>query len=778
MNSAPTESIADRAPHPFSADRPISVASEDLLDRTRFTESLANSIKGWREKDSLVVGLHGPWGCGKTSLKNLVLDALDANSKFAPDVIEFNPWQWSSQSQIAEGFFREVEISLGRGRAPDDRERAAKWRAYASYLNFGAHVLESLRNALTLLAGSASVVFGLSTIIGHPALKGAGVILAIICLLMVALFKWGGETADKIASTLLARDEVRAKGLAETKAELKQLMLKREYPLIVILDDLDRLSAEEIALLFQLVKTNADFPNMIYLLVFQRDIVERALEASTAGAQVTSGREYLEKIIQVGFDIPRVEQTRINRILDQRLTQIYAGIEFDSNRLTELYFDGLQHFFRTLRDVKRYLSMLDFHMGQFRIGDSFEVNPVDLTAIEVLRIFEPNVYSQLSGLKHELTRFRDHEGDERRKEAKAAIDGLVQKAKEDNREHVLEIIKELFPMIQQFYGGYGYSGGFEENWFRDRRICHPDVFDRYFLLRIPEGDVSQADIDRLLACTNDRDKLLAELRALKQRGLLSVMLDRFEAYKQKVPLTHATQFISAFIDFADEIPDELGGMMSLSAVQHASRIVYWFLKQEPSQQKRGDLLTEAARNSHGVFLTVAEAQSNDRDDKEGKKEKNPDAYLIDEENAEILKQISVEKIKSASVSGDLLNSPQLQYLLYRWKAWGGPDAPSEWLKGVVNTDTGLRKILVAFMSRSTSQTIGSRVANVHWRFDLSGLEEFIDPIDFQKRVEELSQDSISDTEMRAIHALHKVIKRKADGKPYDGYRTWLDDDDE
>ena len=92
--------------HPFSTDRPIDNARDDLLDRTKFAQSLAESIKGWRERDSLVLALHGPWGCGKTSIKNLVLESLGSDADKGLDVIEFAPWQWSSQSQIAEAFFR------------------------------------------------------------------------------------------------------------------------------------------------------------------------------------------------------------------------------------------------------------------------------------------------------------------------------------------------------------------------------------------------------------------------------------------------------------------------------------------------------------------------------------------------------------------------------------------------------------------------------------------------------------------------------------------------
>ncbi|WP_442878434.1 P-loop NTPase fold protein, partial [Cetobacterium sp.] len=47
-----------------------------------------------------------------------------------------------------------------------------------------------------------------------------------------------------------------------------------------------------------LIKANTDFPNVIFLLLFQKDIVEKKLSDSTQ-----SGENYLEKIIQIPFTI-------------------------------------------------------------------------------------------------------------------------------------------------------------------------------------------------------------------------------------------------------------------------------------------------------------------------------------------------------------------------------------------------------------------------------------------------------------------------------------------
>src|SRR3972149_4130714 len=114
--------------HQFSADRPVTSYKEDLLGRSGFAESLASAIKDWAGNDSLVITLYGPWGSGKSSIKNMVLEFLHASKEDCPYVEEFNPWQWSGQEQLAEAFFREIGTVLGRADKTKGKKRAAKWR--------------------------------------------------------------------------------------------------------------------------------------------------------------------------------------------------------------------------------------------------------------------------------------------------------------------------------------------------------------------------------------------------------------------------------------------------------------------------------------------------------------------------------------------------------------------------------------------------------------------------------------------------------------------------
>lgn len=66
---------------------------------------------------------------------------------------------------------------------------------------------------------------------------------------------------------------------------------------------------------FQLVKALADFPNTVYLLAFDYKVVIQALKKVQHG----DGKEYLEKIIQVPFEIPAPSIDTIHKTLFSKL---------------------------------------------------------------------------------------------------------------------------------------------------------------------------------------------------------------------------------------------------------------------------------------------------------------------------------------------------------------------------------------------------------------------------------------------------------------------------
>jgi len=103
----------DKDLYGFSSDRPIKTAEDDLLERSKFAKDIAHALSNWHGKDSLVVALHGDWGSGMSSIKNMAISELEKTEN-TPDIIEFSPWEWAAQDKITAAFFQEISTVLGQ----------------------------------------------------------------------------------------------------------------------------------------------------------------------------------------------------------------------------------------------------------------------------------------------------------------------------------------------------------------------------------------------------------------------------------------------------------------------------------------------------------------------------------------------------------------------------------------------------------------------------------------------------------------------------------------
>ncbi len=753
--------------HPFSADRPIGDRSEDRLGRRGFAETLAHAVRQWRGSDSLVIALYGPWGSGKSSVKNMVLDTLAADQQGAgrPLVVEFNPWQFANRDQLTEAFFREVGVGLGRqeGATQGDRKRlASRWRAYAAYLQAGASFIDVLRGPIFWgLLALAVALAGASM----ADIRTGGFLLAGGLVLFAALLRGSSKFAEAVAQAIRTREEANRKTLKEVKEEIANDLRTLPAPLLVVMDDVDRLAAMEVQQLFQLVKANADFPNLVYLLLFQREVVEQSVEKLSPGL---SGRDFLEKIVQVGFDIPTADQQQLDKILFEGLDKVLtdAAIErhFDKQRWGNLFIGGLQPYFGSLRNVHRFLSTLSFHFGLFRGERSFEVNPIDLIGLEVLRLFEPNVYRAIARNKKLLTEGANRDSRGTDEEKRRAIHNILEDALQERRDSVREIMTRLFPRTEWAFGGTNYGPDFEEQWFRDLRVCSPEVFDRYFQFAIPEGDISQSALDRLLTTVGDREALRAELRELAAQDLLGVAMDRLEAYKETISLEHAVPFITALLDAGEDLPADRSSFFRIGPDMHAIRVIYWYLRREQDGGRRDEVLRTAIRDTGGLYLPVKLISVEDDREERGR---DPAQRLVTDAALAELRQLCVGRIRAAAAEGRLSTHPLFNYLLYRWREWADVEEARAFSGELTQTPEGAIHFVTGFLQRGTSFGATDFVGRERWYIRLENLEDFVRWEAIEERLQTVQLDSLSDRERQAVEAFRLAVQRRRRGLPPD-----------
>jgi predicted KAP-like P-loop ATPase len=489
-----------------AADQPVRSVDDDLLGRGPFAAALAGAIAGWREPESLVVALTGPWGTGKSTIKNFVIEALRAMpNDERPDLLSFTPWDVAGSGTAGDRLLREIATALNHPDASAaDRARAAKWEEWAAALNLTAAVPAAtprIAAGAVFVAGLAAV--GASALLHAPAFELTIQIVGIVATAIGGVLAASATLAQRAATFFSARSKRRERTLETLKGELRDAMADRERQLIVIVDEIDRVPASEMQLLLRAIRANADFPQVVFLLVFERAVVEKAI----ADQAHVDGGEYLKKIIQIPFSIPLTESRRVQKVLfrqlDETLDDLPGNVPFDQRRWGNLFFGGVNQYIKTLRDVYRYVTTVEFHAGVFRATGTMEVNQIDLLGLEALRVFEPAVYDALPEHRRLLLEGPGRSHRDKQDDAQAEFARLLERAPEKNREAVKQILAVVFQPIEWLVQNYRFGSGFEEGWERELRACSERYFDRYFLLALPEGDVSQRDVEVVLAAASD-----------------------------------------------------------------------------------------------------------------------------------------------------------------------------------------------------------------------------------------------------------------------------------
>lgn len=736
--------------HFFSLERPIRTLAEDELGRKGFATAVSKVIAQWKGRDSLVLAIYGPWGSGKSSIKNMILDAL-AHQNAETISLEFNPWEWAGQEKVFEGFFSELSSKLGSVDASKKAAKAAnRMRMYGTLLSAAGSISGPFR----------WVLVGLFTVLGFvgvsphplsPLLLTIVHILGVVALLAAVGLAAFGETANKIADYLTAKAEATRESVADAKTKLHALLGSLTKNVLVIVDDVDRLTPEGIRMVFQLIKVNADFPNLIYLLLLQRDTIETALGETGK----VDGAQFLEKVVQVGFDIPKLSATKLEEYLEAAISRIVQGTpadrRFDSQRWGKLFVSAIKPYFRNLRDVKRFSSTLSFHFELYRNGDTFDANPIDLIALEVLRQFEPAIYQRLYIAKELLTgRSKSPLGSVLTPEKNEAAEALIGSANRSNEAKA--ILVNVFPPLARALvklkgtdtTSQPHNAAFRGEWLKDLRPCHPDMFERYFRFSLSGEDLSESELSSLLAAAGDRDSFVRKLTELNEKGLLGAAVVALGVNSQLISNENPVPFVTGLLDMERQLFLQRvnRGVAEVPIDIQAVLIVRSVVQKRPVET-RSPVLHDAITQTTALYLPMISFESSDKERQEAI---DP---LVSEGEAKSLQELCVEKIRGAKQRGELLSHPWFRYILQFWTKWGSQEEVSTWFATTSDSDSGLLPLLQAFIE-PRNLIDGGRILTTEYRFALEEFARYMKPDDVTERIRRLAS---AKTEHQAVYLL-------------------------
>ena len=654
----------------LSPDSPIETAKNDKLGRKSFAQALAKALAGFSGEDSFVVGIHGKWGTGKSSILNLLVERIDNQNKLGGEklyAMRFNPWNFSDQNQLIFQFLRQFRAHL-KGNSQQIEGLLTSLDDYAAALT---PPLELLPHGTLLSSGFK----GIQKLLGST--KDVNVLF------------------DQIAS--------------------QSKKLKRRT--VVLIDDIDRLTAAETRQIFQLVKLTARFPYVIYVLAFDREAVADAFKQMG----VTSGEEYLEKIVQVSFDIPPIAEASLTSFITSdldNLLKVYNPAHFDSIRFGNLFHAGLRKRFRSLRDVRRFMNGLEFGLGL--IGS--ELNAVDFIGIEALRIFSPKIFDVIRGNKSvfagHVDPFMETAG------SKKYLDEVNQllDPTDELTEESKDLLLELFPKLAYAYGKTKYGHEWETEWEKTYRIATERYFDAYFALTLSESEISVQEVGSFIVESGNQEKLEEILRQWTHEGKLKNAIESLRYRLIEVPPRNLRNVFGALVNIGD-MASEKGAIFAKQIPEYwnVRWAIFDVLDRLPLEHRVSIVKeTFSASWSLKTMLNVTALIE------QVKKENAQKHTEFGDQDIEQIKAIVVERIRaSAKNARSLILNPAMPLILDRWKTWGKSfEEVQAFLTQAISTDDDLINFVDSFIHQSHSTS--GRVVKTQNRLSIQALSEFID----------------------------------------------------
>lgn len=546
------------------ADKPISFCAEDKLGRKNFANQLAKTLVNLNSDDTFTVGLFGKWGCGKTSLVNMVLEEIEhiqaasaAEQKLI--VVHFEPWNFTDTSQLLTQFFVGLANEL-----QTDTDKA---------LNSIGKALVTYSNAFSLLEFIPGV--------GKPAAEFAK------------------EVSTQVGEML--KTELVEYDVQKQKNKVIQLLEDQPNRILVVIDDIDRLNNEQIRYIFQLITSVAKFPKLTYLVVFDKEIVVEALK----GVQSGYGQDYLEKIIQMPIQIPDIQRSDLRKLLTEQLEQIKAefnDVSFNERHWKQCYQTCVEPFITHLRDVYRLCNALRFKLSSI----SSEVEFTDMLAISVLEIHHPLVYEWVKSNKSILTGEHDvlsliinNPPKDWLAYYKEQLQGIIiQERPNASPEHetdvVVRFLSKLFPYFERKIGEQ--SEVYENDVLKHyNQVGHSEKFDRYFQLDIDRIAYRNANVENVLYGLSEAD-IITFLFQLEKKDASYEFLRDVQNRIGELSGDRAKVLVRALIESVKALKTSTPrGVFAINAGTLAEDMLPEIIKQIPAEERTAfisDLISE------------------------------------------------------------------------------------------------------------------------------------------------------------------------------------------
>lgn len=674
----------------YNSDKPIEYSEQDLLGRTTFSKQLGEAIYKYDGKDGLVLGVFGKWGTGKTSILNMVvneINLLSENEDNRPIIVNFSPWNYTDKDNLISLFFRVLKNRLDMDKDEEKRKKIGK--ALADY----SDALDAL--SLVPMVGS-----GLAAIL---------------------------KTIAKAQGAELSKDV----DIDTTKESLELVLSDTNQKIIVIIDDIDRLTNTQIRDIFQLVKQVGNFPNIIYVLSMDRDVVCRALES----VHNIDGAEYLEKIVQIPFEIPALLKPRLREIflkkLEDTVNTINDNLKIDKSYWSEVFANCIEPYIKTLRDVNRVINTFQFRYKILYEETAFE----DMVALTTIEVLEPQLYQWIGRHKDLLCSTYSH-----------SFSALLRNKSNYRKEIVDELEKigiktdtgikfltTLFPVfaddIHEHKVGYTSS-----NIRETMRVAQEERFDSYFMFDLKEIPVSRNLINDCINKMRVED-LIATITQINDEGNIEYFIDELRTLVETIPYERLGLLSSVILNKL-YIFSNNSGFLSLSAYNKAEFLAFDIMNRINDESERYSLIKSVVENTNKEQLGTIAYFINRIELSHGRlagKEEHIEKQLINLPHLIDIESRYISKINEITLSEAIIDIREFNIAFYLWDCLD-KDRAQTYLKNILKDDINVLKFICAIAHDSISSN-----NDVSWYFPLDQYSTYISKDIIYEKIQEFDK---------------------------------------
>jgi len=316
--------IPDSCGKVFLEDKPMDY---DLLNRSEIIDTMCDAIKLPAHKTSITVGLNGKWGSGKTTIIANVKKKLEEDELI--DLIDFNAWSYENPIAVINNLLETVLPHIESGY---DEIQITKMK------NKIIHAIFSANSHVKNFEG---------------------------------VFIDSNEPS-----------------LSDIKNQLNKYLSVTNKKIVVVIDNIERMDSKNSVLLLKTVADILSLNHITYILVYDKERLEYALEKENID------KAYLKKIVQVEYEVPSIDEDIINLITNKASTNLLKKNNWEDERIEDvsnalsLISDNLSD----LRDVTRYINTVINRMINNEIAFFKQLCIFDWLLLETIRLNDLKLY--------------------------------------------------------------------------------------------------------------------------------------------------------------------------------------------------------------------------------------------------------------------------------------------------------------------------------------------------------------------------------------------------